>query len=193
MNVTLNKTMLIFAGSIAAAIIITVLALTFILPQPTAPPTGIPTGIPTLEPSFATPVGTFYQPRDVAQNNSTKQIYVADTLNNRIQIFEADGTFNSTFAFADNNPNDGSLNQPFGIAINSTGFVFVSSTFTNVIKIFNSTGTYLETIGSAGTGSGEYYRPSGIAINNTNIFVADTFNQRIQILDLTGVTVDTIP
>ena len=191
--VRMIRTALIFGGSIAAAIIITVLALTFIIPQPDVPPTGIPTGIPTLEPSFSTPPGTFYQPRDVAQNNVTKQIYVADTRNSRIQIFEADGTFNSTFAFPDNNPNDGSLNQPFGLAINSTGHVFVSSTFTNVIKIFNSTGTYLGTIGSAGTGSGEYYRPSGIAINNTNIFVADTFNHRIQILDLTGATVDTIP
>jgi DNA-binding beta-propeller fold protein YncE len=189
----LNKIALIFGGSIAATIIITVLALSFVIPQPDVPPTGIPTGIPILEPSFSTPLGTFYQPRDVAQNNVTKQIYVADTRNSRIQVFEADGTFNSTFAFPDNNINDASLNQPFGIAINSTGFVFVADTFTNVIKIYFSNGTYAETIGIPGTASGEYYRPSGIAINNTHIFVADTFNHRIQILDLTGATVDTIP
>lgn len=189
MSIRLNKIPPLFAASIAAAVLITIFTMTVLTPQLPI----LPADTPTLEPSFATPVGTFYQPRDVAQNNSTKQIYVADTRNSRIQVFDADGTFNSTFAFPDNNINDASLNQPFGISINSTGFVFVADTFTNVIKIYFSNGTYAQTIGTPGTASGEYYRPSGIAINNTNIFVADTFNHRIQILALNGTTVDTIP
>ena len=139
-----------------------------------------------------TPIGTFHWPRTVAVN-STGDIFVADTQNNRIQIFNPSGGTNGTFGFADNNPDDASLNQPYGIHINGTDFIFVADTFTNVIKVFSPGGSYLSTIGTAGTETGEYYYPSGVSSNSTHIFIADTFNNRIQITDLSGNTVDTIP
>ena len=155
-------------------------------------PDTVPTGEP-LEPSFAlTPEGTFYQPRGVAVN-STGDILVLDTRNQRVQHFNADGSFNSTFGFADDNANDGSFFNAFGIYINSTGHIHIADTGSNVIKVFSNGGSYLKTIGTAGTESGQYYNPSGIWMNSTNIFIADTFNNRIQITDLSGTTVDTIP
>jgi hypothetical protein len=184
----LNKTLIIFASSIAAAVIVTVLAMSFIIPQPTA----LPADTPTLEPSFATALGTFHHPRDIALN-STGDIFVLDTRNQRVQHFNADGAFNSTFGFADDNANDGSFFNAFGIHINSTNFIHVADTGTNVIKVFSNGGSYLKTIGIAGTGSGEYYNPSGLTMNSSHIFIADTFNNRIQITDLSGTTVDTIP
>ena len=188
MNVTLNKTILIFAGSIAAAVIITVFIMTVLTPQSTA----LPTDIPTLEPSFATALGTFNRPSDIALN-STGDIFVLDTRNQRVQHFNPSGGFNSTFGFADDNENDGSFFNALGMHINSTNFIHVADTGTNVIKVFFPNGTYTKTIGTAGTGSGEYYNPSGLTMNSTHIFIADTFNNRIQITDLSGNTVDTIP
>lgn len=192
----MNKTLIIFASSIAAAVLITVLAMSFIIPQPTVlptdTPTTIPTTIPTLEPSFATALGTFNRPSDIALN-STGDIFVLDTRNQRVQIFNPSGGFNGTFGFADDNANDGSFFNALGIHINSTNFIHVADTGTNVIKVFGNGGTYLKTIGIAGTGSGEYYNPSGLTMNSSHIFIADTFNNRIQITDLSGTTVDIIP
>ena len=179
---------MIFAGSIAAAVIITVLALTIIIPQTPA----LPAEVPILEPLFQATNGTFYHPRDIALN-STGLIHVLDTRNQRVQIFNTDGSFNTTFGFADDNANDGSFFNAFGIHINSTGFIHVADTGSNVIKVFFGNGTYTKTIGIAGTGTGEYYNPSGLTMNSTHIFIADTFNNRIQITDLSGNTVDTIP
>ena len=179
---------MIFAGSIAAAVIITVLALTLITPQTPA----LPAEVPTLLPSFATALGTFNRPSDIALN-STGDIFVLDTRNQRVQHFNPSGGFNSTFGFADDNENDGSFFNALGMHINSTNFIHIADTGTNVIKVFFPNGTYTKTIGTAGTGSGEYYNPSGLTMNSTHIFIADTFNNRIQITDLSGNTVDTIP
>ncbi len=147
---------------------------------------------PQIEEISAGPTGTFYQPRDIALN-STGEIFVLDTRNQRVQIFNPSGDFIDTFGFADDNANDGSFFNAFGIHINSTDFIHVADTGTNVIKVFSNGGSYLKTIGTAGTGSGEYYNPSGLTMNTTHIFIADTFNNRIQITDLSGTTVDTIP
>lgn len=136
--------------------------------------------------------GILHQPEGVAVNGSD-HIFVADTRNGIIQVFNADGSFNKTFATADNNPNDKSLFWPKSISINSTNFIHVTSTFTHVVKVYSPGGDYLKTIGSEGDGSGQLLRPSGITTNGTHIFVADTTNNRIQIYDHSGVIKDTIP
>lgn len=184
------QTPFIFVLSILATILITILVLFVIEPDIFTKEVIPQQPIPLL--GTQTPIGTFHWPRAVAVN-STGDIFVADTQNNRIQIFNPSGGTNGTFGFPDNNPDDASLNQPYGIHINGTNFIFVADTFTNVIKVFSPGGTYLSTIGIAGTESGEYYYPSGVATNSTHIFIADTYNNRIQITDLSGNTVDTIP
>jgi len=174
-----KKILFVFALTITAAVLLTI--------------TGTYLAInPALLNLGQTPEGTLYWPRGVAVN-STGNIFVADTQNSRGQIFNADGSFNSTFAFPGNNEADASLNQPFGIFINSTNFVYVADTFTNVVKVYDPNGSYLKTIGTAGTGVDEYYYPSGVTQNSTHIFIADTFNNRIIITDLSGNTEDTIP
>ncbi|MHA2032163.1 MAG: 6-bladed beta-propeller [Candidatus Kariarchaeaceae archaeon] len=45
---------------------------------------------------------------------------------------------------------------------------------------------YIFTIGSTGTGDGEFDRPFGITINETHVFVADTYNHRVQVFDRFG-------
>lgn len=184
----MSKTKLIIISLITATVLIAVASILVYVSEIT-PPEG---EFPLFEDISAGALGTFYQPRGVAVN-STGDIMVLDTRNQRVQHFNADGGFNSTFGFADDNANDGSFFNAFGIYINSTGHIHIADTGSNVIKVFSNGGTYLKTIGSAGTGSGQYYNPSGIWMNSSHIFIADTFNNRIQITDLSGNTVDTIP
>ena len=63
--------------------------------------------------------------------DSQGNIYVADTFNNRTQIFNSDSTFNFTF-----NGNY-TMKNPQGIAVDSSGRVYVSNTHSNTINIFN--------------------------------------------------------
>jgi len=177
----MNKLPFVFAGSIIVAVLIT-LFISSIFFDYTTPTT--PVGIVN--------AGVFHSPRDVAVN-STGDIFVADTLNSRIKVFNPSGDFNFTFAFPDDNINDGSLNRPYGIHINGSNFIFVADTFTNVVKLFSPGGTYLTTIGTPGQAIDQFYYPSGMTSNNTHLFVADTLNHRIQILNVTGLNVDTIP
>ncbi len=171
---------ILFTSAIAAIVIITVLSTLFAAPYISTVGLG------------DTPEGTFYWPRDVALN-STGYIFVADTQNSRGQIFNPSGNFVSTFGFPGNSQTDGSLNQPFGIFVNSTNFIHVADTFTNVLKVYDPNGNYVKTIGSPGQGLNNYYYPSGWTGNSTHFFVADSFNNRIIITDLSGNSVAQIP
>jgi hypothetical protein len=177
---------MIFTGSIVASVLLTMVLTLY------ATSTIESAEFPTAEAASQTPLGTFYHPSGIFIN-ATGNIVVTDTLNHRVQAFNPDGSFNSTFGFPGNSPFDGSMNQPLGLFMNSTGFSYVTSTFTNVVKIYDSQGNFVSTIGSAGTGVDQYYRPSGVTQNATHIFIADTFNNRIIITNLSGITVDTIP
>jgi len=54
------------------------------------------------------------------------------------------------------------------------------------IKLFSKEGTYLKEIGRAGRGPAEFDQPSSLAGLAENLFVADAFNQRVQVLDADG-------
>jgi DNA-binding beta-propeller fold protein YncE len=70
--------------------------------------------------------------------------------------------------------------QPSGVAVDPSGNVYVTnvnpSTGYNVVK-FTSSGVYLATIGSSGSGNGQFIDPENIAINASGIYVADRRQQ----------------
>ena len=66
--------------------------------------------------------GTFSLPECVAVD-ADGNVYVTDTFNNRIEIFDADGEFISQFGKNGDGPAD--LERPKGIAIDSDGHIWV--------------------------------------------------------------------
>jgi DNA-binding beta-propeller fold protein YncE len=83
--------------------------------------------------------GLFFGPRDVAV--TTDEIYVADTGNERIQVFGKDGTFRRAFGGHGSGP--GQLIEPVGIALGPDGRVYVADSGNARISVFASTGTPL--------------------------------------------------
>jgi hypothetical protein len=60
---------------------------------------------------------------------------VADTNNNRVQIFNSSGVFQSAFgSFGSGN---GQFSVPFGIAVGSGGNIYVADTFNNRVQVFS--------------------------------------------------------
>ena len=76
------------------------------------------------------------------------RLYVADTLNFRIQIFDPDGKLLSAFGTLGDTP--GSLNRPKGVGVDSEGHIYVADTSFNNFQIFDQNGQLLLFVGAVG-------------------------------------------
>jgi sugar lactone lactonase YvrE len=77
--------------------------------------------------------GQFITPLAIAVDSSDN-VYVADTGNNRIQKFDSNGTFISKIGSAGSS--DGQLSLPSGIAVDSLGNIYVADRGNNRIQVF---------------------------------------------------------
>jgi hypothetical protein len=109
--------------------------------------------------------GTFSLPEGVAVDKDGN-VYVTDTFNNRVEIFDADGEFISTFGKNGDGPAD--LERPKGIAIDGDGHIWVVDAAQNMVKVFNQQGRLLIYFGGQGYYPGQFMGPWGIAIGPSN-------------------------
>ncbi|MFZ2097848.1 MAG: flippase activity-associated protein Agl23 [Anaerolineales bacterium] len=142
--------------------------------------------------STGTQPGQFQNPRDLALA-SDGTLYVADTMNNRIQHLAADGSVLQIWgAFADISQGEapgGTFFEPWGIAVGTDGSVYVADTWNHRIQKFTSDGTFVNMWGYFGQAETPFaiWGPRDIAIDaNENLFVTDTGNKRIVVYDSDG-------
>ena len=134
--------------------------------------------------SSGTGNGQFSGPTGIAVGPNG-HIWVADTGNNRIQHFNAEGTFLSKFGSS--GKNKGQVSSPAALAVDSSGHIWVADTGNSRIEEFNEAGEYLSQFGKLGSSAGQFNNPTGIAVGpNGHIWVADTGNNRIQHFDSEG-------
>jgi DNA-binding beta-propeller fold protein YncE len=128
--------------------------------------------------------GQFQEPWGIAVADDGR-VYVTDTWNHRIQVFDADGTFLDTWGTYGQTSNAaGLLYGPRDIAIDESGRVFVTDTGNKRVMVYDQNGGFLHQFGEAGAGPGQFEEPVGIAVNGDgNIYVVDTWNQRVQVFD----------
>lgn len=125
--------------------------------------------------------GEFNYPTYITVRN--EMLYVTDSMNNRVQVFDLNGNFITGFGNIGNTYAD--LEKPKGIAVDSLSNVYVVDAIQDMVKIFDSSGVLLLFFGEKGNGIGEFWLPSGIFIDRDDrIYVADTYNSRIQVFEL---------
>jgi len=123
--------------------------------------------------------GNFALPTNVAVDKEG-DVYVTDTLNNRVEIFDADGNFISTFGKAGDGA--GQFERPKGIAVDCDGHIWVVDGAQNRFKVFDRQGRLLIYIGETGTYPGQFDSPYGIAIDKDNrVIVSEQFPGRVQV------------
>jgi DNA-binding beta-propeller fold protein YncE len=123
--------------------------------------------------------GDFAAPTNVAVD-SDGNVYVTDTLNSRVEIFDAEGHFISTFGKAGDGP--GYFFRPKGIAIDSDGHIWVADQSQDRVQVFNREGQLLTYIGDThANGPGQFKALVGIAIDKQNrVFTTEQYPGRMQ-------------
>ena len=76
--------------------------------------------------------------------------------------------------------------DPLGIAIHDSGDIYVASYCHDMVHVFDKGGHEKRTIGSGGSGDGQFDAPNGISIKGDVMYVADYGNHRIQKLTTGG-------
>ena len=107
-------------------------------------------------------------------------IIVADRSNNRIQIFNSDGSFHH--AFGSPGTRSGQFDRPAGVAADHVGRIIVADKDNHRIQVFTFDGTFLFKFGEKGSKNGQFNYPWDVAVNDEGwIVVSDTRNHRIQV------------
>lgn len=123
--------------------------------------------------------GEFHYPTNIFIGRDG-DLYVTDSLNFRIQIFDREGNFIS--GFGRHGDAAGSFSKPKGIAVDSDGNIYVADAEFDNIQIFDRYGNLLLFFGNTGRKKGEMVLPAGLFIDDMDrIYVADSYNKRIQI------------
>lgn len=106
-------------------------------------------------------------------------IFVADTLNHKIQVFNKAGLFLTQFGKFGNGA--GQFISPRGITLDAQKNIWVADTFNHRIQQFSPQGEFIKEFGQYGKGKGEFNQPMDIQFGpDQSIYVVDSGNHRIQ-------------
>ncbi len=112
-------------------------------------------------------------------------VFVADSDNQRIQVFGSNGTF--IRKWGSEGEGDGQFKFPYGVAVHPTrDLIFISDG--HRIQAFRSDGAFLYQWGSKGSADSQFSFPHHLAIHPTRnlLFVVDCCNHRVQVFALDG-------
>lgn len=126
--------------------------------------------------------GQFNHPHGLAVDRDRGDlIYVGDQENDRLQVFDREGNFIRQWG-------DDKFAHIHDVGIDqATGELFVGDLDLDTLRKFSPTGEVLGEYGGPGTGPGRFDGVWGVSTDSAgNVYVADTYNRRVQVLDRDG-------
>ena len=125
--------------------------------------------------------GEFSFPNSVARD-SRGRLYVSDSNNARVQVFDPQGNLLGIFAVG---AGEQATNLPRGLWADARDRLFVADTVGQTIRVWDVSGDvprFLYTFGTEGNGDGEFYFPNAITVDDTGrLYITDRANNRIQV------------
>jgi sugar lactone lactonase YvrE len=122
--------------------------------------------------------GDFARPTGLAVD-ADGNLYVCDTLNNRIEVFDADGKFISTYGKNGDGP--GYFGRPKGVAVDSDGHIWVADGMQDRVQVFNQEWQLLIVFGGHGLLPGQFQGLVALATDKSNrVFTSEIYPGRVQ-------------
>jgi len=123
--------------------------------------------------------GNFAKPTGLAVD-SDGNLYVCDTLNDRIEVFDAEGKFIATYGKNGDGP--GYFARPKGVAIDSDNHIWVADGMEDRVQVFTRDWQLCITFGGHGLLPGQFQGIVGITADNKNnrIFTSEIYPGRVQ-------------
>ncbi|MDI6912779.1 MAG: SMP-30/gluconolactonase/LRE family protein [Desulfitobacteriaceae bacterium] len=118
--------------------------------------------------------------KPMAMTMVNRRIYVSDTNNQRIQVFDYDG--HPMTVFGSNGQEPGQLRFPYGIAADSQGQIYVTDLYNGNISVFAPDGTFIKYFGD----KGDFSKPAGLVISGNKLYLTDVGKNQVMVYSLDG-------
>ena len=106
-------------------------------------------------------------------------VFVADSCNHRIQVFDRDGKFLRSHGRAGSHA--GEFSYPYDIRVDSNGTQYICEFGNSRITVLDARDQVIEVIGGAGSAPGQFANPWAVALDTQgNLYIADSQNHRVQ-------------
>jgi len=124
--------------------------------------------------------GQFQDPYCIAID-SNDSVYV--TSNHKLQKFDRNGKFVKSVGSGSEGSKPGEFDMPRGVKVHQNQ-VYVCDFHNNRIQVFDLELSFVRSVGTKGSGQGQYDRPNNLAFDSQgNIYVSEYGNNRVQVLD----------
>jgi DNA-binding beta-propeller fold protein YncE len=119
----------------------------------------------------------FRDPSCIFFDKAGNELYVADTGNNRIVVFDKDGLYRRELT------QNGKLTQPFGLTIMRDGRIYVTETGSSKIKVLGSGGELVSEFNIRNWDEAPAVQPGRIYSRENLVYLIDKSKKRIVICD----------
>jgi DNA-binding beta-propeller fold protein YncE len=129
-------------------------------------------------------ITSLIRPTGIAFHAASGRLYVTDTVENKVVVFDESGTELARFGARGLAP--GQFNFPTSVAIHGDTLL-VNDTLNYRIQLFTLDGTPLSSFGEIGDASGQFAMSKGVGADaEGHVYVADALSNYIQIFDKEG-------
>ncbi len=122
----------------------------------------------------------FTEPVGVALDRLNR-VYVCDTANKRISLFDKDGHLLKSYPVFGW---DYYYTEPYIALDERNGNIYISDSRNNRLQVLTLDGNLEIFMGKEGGKPGEFKLPTGVDVANGNLYVVDSGNSRVQVFDL---------
>lgn len=127
----------------------------------------------------------FQNPSGMVFDENRDRLYITDTQNHLIRVFDKDGK--ALFTIGKRGNGEGEFNFPSYLALDSHGRLFVADTLNFRVQIFDQDGKFLKKFGRLGDAPATFTRPYGIGVDSEgHVYVVDSAFNNFQIFEEDG-------
>lgn len=129
---------------------------------------------------------TLNWPAGAAVDNELKRLYVVNSRNHNVAVFELSGKY--LFSIGRRGRQDGEFNFPTDVDIDSRGNIVVTDSMNARVQVFDRDGNFLKKFGQRGDGLTDFQVIKGVAVDRKtdNIYVVDGMADRVKVFDKDG-------